>query len=54
MYLEAGTEFLQQELNKELNQQKDYHETYNTIKFMIKCKNVASVAERKLKFLFGA
>ena len=36
--LETSIEFLQLELIKEFNQRKVYHETLNTIKFVIKCK----------------
>ena len=46
MNFEASIEFLQLELFKEFNQQKDYQETYNTTKFMIKCKYCGKEHER--------
>ena len=47
MNLETSIEFLQQpKLIKEFNQQKDYQETYNKTKFVIKYKYCDKIHER--------
>ena len=52
MNLKASIEFLQLELIKKFNQQKNNQETFNTTKFVIKCKYCVKDHERrKTKYL---